>query len=238
MLSKNRAINSVDLYNSEYSEIYRKHDEIVGKSEIFKYFESILVEISNNFKHHINVLDIGCGTGRYFSSIKNSTNLVGIDTSKDMLKYAINKPFKFEEINVKNIELINTDILNLKTNHVFDFIYSIGVLGEHAFFDFNTLRKINSLLKKDGFLFITLQSGESLPMGKKHFIYKYVLNYFPLKIKIFIANKLLNYPHLYKNDIFKLFSSFNFEFEKFITYNTNTESWSGSHYHILVKKIN
>jgi len=227
-----------DLYNYSYSESYRQHDDIAPSSDAYKYFEDTLSNLTISFQKQINVLDLGCGTGRHFSSIKNTSILVGIDTSNDMLSFAKNNPLKFEEISASKIELINSDLLKFNTEYMFDFIYSIGVYGEHAFFDFKVLKKINSLLKNSGILFITLQSGESLPMGKKHFIYKYILNFFPLEFKIYFSKVFLNYPFLYKKDIKKIFSKFDYKIEKFIDFKTNSESWSGSHYHLIVKKNN
>jgi SAM-dependent methyltransferase len=236
MFNKKKTINSLELYNSKYSKLYRGHDDIVGNSEIFKYFDNTITKITTAFPAKINVLDIGCGTGRYFSSVKNAYNLVGIDTSVDMLNYAKTNPFKCNEITANNLEFFNIDILNYDTNYQFDFIYSIGVLGEHAFFDYKTFKKIDSLLNINGVLFITLQSGESLPMGKKHLIYKYIFDLLPFKLKMSLSKCILNYPFLYKKDIKYLLSMFNYEIDKFIDFNTKTDSWNGSHYHLILKK--
>ena len=65
---------SSDLYNYSYSESYRQHDEIAPSSDAYKYFQDTLSNLTISFQKQINVLDLGCGTGRHFSSIKRPTS--------------------------------------------------------------------------------------------------------------------------------------------------------------------
>lgn len=71
-----------------------------------------------------------------------------------MLKIAMeNPPFK-DKINIKNIELICDDFLEIKNIGKFDFVYSIGVLGEHTFLNKRVVRHILEYYLKSGSIFI------------------------------------------------------------------------------------
>ena len=47
-----------------------------------------LGSVCDRFDHPIDVLDLGCGTGRYFWGLRNVTTLTGLDASAPMLEEA------------------------------------------------------------------------------------------------------------------------------------------------------
>src|SRR4029453_11155404 len=75
-------------HSPEYAQSYRASDERgkTDESHTLKY--NIIRELSSSFLHATNVLDLGCGTGRYFHCIKNARCLVGVDASWHMLEQA------------------------------------------------------------------------------------------------------------------------------------------------------
>src|SRR5689334_17015007 len=76
-----------------YEEIatqYRDDDEIEVASANHHRLEGILNLISSSFRRPITVLDIGCGTGRYFHCLRNVNKLTGLDLSAEMLRAAQN----------------------------------------------------------------------------------------------------------------------------------------------------
>lgn len=148
-------------YGENYALNYRFSDNEIKnnkhyfslKNFIIKYFDLI----SNNKK--IDVLDIGCGTGRYFHLFdgKKINRFVGIDISNSMLKIAKENPPFREEITIRDIELIQGDFLKIKNIGKFDFVYSIGVLGEHTFFNKNVVDYITeNYLKQDSIFLFTV----------------------------------------------------------------------------------
>src|SRR4026209_440459 len=77
-------------HSSEYARFYRDEDERSqdnishsGKCEIIK-------ELSARFMEPPVVLDLGCGTGRYFHCLTKLRFLVGVDPSANMLSMAKN----------------------------------------------------------------------------------------------------------------------------------------------------
>src|SRR3954452_23107439 len=67
---------------------YRRDDEIEVTTEHHRHLRGILTTVSSSFGRPINVLDVGCGTGRYFYCLKNAHSLLGLDLSEEMLKIA------------------------------------------------------------------------------------------------------------------------------------------------------
>ena len=80
---------------------------------------------------------------------------VGIDISPAMLKIAENDPPFKSEITINKIELINVDFLKLNDIGNFDFIYSIGVIGEHIPFNKKVVSKVQEFLKPNGIFVFT-----------------------------------------------------------------------------------
>ena len=88
------------------------------------------IEFNNNFLNP-HVLIAGCGTGQQLINAigYQNSNIIGVDLSLSSLAYAKRK---MEEIGVKNVELIQGDILHLKKlNKKFDVIECGGVLPSY-----------------------------------------------------------------------------------------------------------
>src|SRR3569832_980308 len=76
---------------------YRAQDEehICGRD--YHHVSKILRDVSGSFDREIQVLDMGCGTGRYFHAIKNARELIGLDISQQMLD-AARHPVRGDEV--------------------------------------------------------------------------------------------------------------------------------------------
>ena len=101
---------AADLYATDYARRYRQHDEELSHVEAYRAFCDWLRDICGLFRTPIDVLDLGCGTGRYFAALRNVNALVGLDASGPMLAEAAN-PIGAERITAKTIQLVEGDVL-------------------------------------------------------------------------------------------------------------------------------
>jgi len=232
-----------DLYNEQHSKEYRNSDESAIQYGSRKHYCNVLRKISISFDHRISVLDVGCGTGRYFHCIKNVKQLVGVDISPHMLKKA-NNPVKKEEIAIANIELLCGDIfdINISKQH-FDFIYSIGVLGEYSPFNLYICNKLFDHLKPKGTLLVTIVDiysrmqyfGNELPNLNRQILNKF-FPFLPSKLKKILNRKLSSF-YLTEKEIEEILKESAFTEYKISWYKHPIDSgWQGAHYDCLAFK--
>ena len=67
------------LYTTAYARKYRVHDDEIRGVETYRMFCDWLTNVCERFGRTIDVLDLGCGTGRYFAALRNVGELVGLD---------------------------------------------------------------------------------------------------------------------------------------------------------------
>ena len=128
------------LYQPSYAREYRRHDEELDKVAAYEMFCSWLRDVSLSFGRTIDVLDLGCGTGRYFCAVSNASTLVGLDASAAMIEEA-RHPVNAERITAGTIDLV----------------YSIGVLAEHTPLDAQVVGNVGRWTKPGGrFAFTTV----------------------------------------------------------------------------------
>ena len=113
-----------------------------------------------------NILVAGCGTGEHSigtaKKFKDS-KVLAIDLSLSSLAYAKRKS---EELNIKNIDYIQADILNLdKLDRQFDIVESVGVL-HHMDDPIAGWRVLKNCLKDGGLMKIGLYSS----LARKHIV--------------------------------------------------------------------
>ncbi len=153
---------AADLYATDYARRYRQHDEELSHVEAYRVFCEWLGEVCGRFRSPIDVLDLGCGTGRYFTALRNVNALVGLDASGPMLAEAAN-PVGADHITAKTIQLVEGDALTHDFAPAsFDLIYSIGVLAEHTPFDSRIVDNAARWLRPRGrFAFTTVHPDSS-----------------------------------------------------------------------------
>jgi SAM-dependent methyltransferase len=133
---------------------YRESDETEVQTENHKHFCDRLRQISVSFGKRIAVLDLGCGTGRYFHCLKNVETLLGVDVSLEMVKQA-RCPVRGDAVTIGRIDLVSANILDIHLRDRFDLIYSIGVFGEFVPCDIKICNRLHHALKPGGKLFFT-----------------------------------------------------------------------------------
>lgn len=145
------------IYDQPYAKKYRDRDEELQQVSTYQDFIAWLQEICNRFQHPIDVLDLGCGTGRYFWGVHKARTLVGLDASAAMLAEA-KHPIRADQISAGTITLVQGDLGTQDfPDHSFDLVYSIGVLAEHVPLDASLVSRVSRWLKPGGrFAFTTV----------------------------------------------------------------------------------
>lgn len=151
------AARAAALYTTEYAKRYRSYDDTAGSTGAMALFVEWIRTVSQRFEGPIDVLDLGCGTGRYFRAVAHARRLVGIDVSRPMLDEA-RHPAGLDGVPPGWLVLIEDDFLVHEFQpDEFDLIYSVGVLAEHSPFDAGMATRVKRWLKPGGrFAFTTV----------------------------------------------------------------------------------
>ncbi len=182
------------LYDRGYAQKYRAHDDTLADSGPYLGFVAWLQRICGQFSNPIDVLELGCGTGRYFNALTCARSIVGIDASADMLELA-RTPYRAESIKAQSITLIKGDIFTQPLNDdAFDLAYSIGVLAEHAPFDGVIASRVHRALRSGGrFAFSTVHpDSPSIASTFGRAIAKTVAPYLPGAVARPVRSRLLS----------------------------------------------
>ncbi len=99
-------------YDEDGARYYRESEEKSIQFGSRKHYCGILKDLSASFERRISVLDVGCGTGRYFHCLQNVERLLGLDISQSMLDQALN-PVKKDEIRIGDVSLLCADIFEV-----------------------------------------------------------------------------------------------------------------------------
>lgn len=143
------------LYTVEYARVYREHDEILRDDPVVVRLGGLLRETCRGLaRERLVVLDLGCGTGRYFGWLEGVEALVGVDAAPAMLAQARQRLVEHPDARTR-VHLIEGDLLAVDFREaVFHLVYSIGVLAEHAPLTVWLIQRIHRWLRPGGkFLF-------------------------------------------------------------------------------------
>ena len=149
------------LYDDAYARKYRDRDEALLEERTYQNSIAWLQQVCGRFHHRIDVLDLGCGTGRYFWGVNNARSLVGFDASAAMLAEA-RHPIRADRITARELRLVQGDLAaHTFPDDSFDLVYSIGVLAEHVPLDAAIVERVWRWLKPDGRFAFTTVDPES-----------------------------------------------------------------------------
>ena len=153
--------------SSQYYDLLYRNKNYSKESNFINKF------IKKEFKKNIDILEIGCGTGRHAQELaKSKFNLYCIDPSKDMIKIAKKKNKKkniiFKHTTFENLKIKKKFDVSLSLFHVINYFDSLNKIKK--FFDLN-----HKFLKKNGVLFFDFWHGDGVekdPPKKSLKIYK------------------------------------------------------------------
>ena len=146
---------AAELYQPDYAARYRQADEDIRDGELVQTFGGWLRRLTESFGREISVLDLGCGTGRYFWALRNVRDLVGVDVSAPMLERA-RTPVNAAAVTAAGITLVHGDFLTQVFDAGrFDLVYSIGVLAEHSPLDDRIVARVAHWLAPGGMFAFT-----------------------------------------------------------------------------------
>lgn len=178
----------------------RKHAEEYAGSDQLLFFSPDHITLRNWLLGHLKVekkkidklLDLGCGTGRWFHITENVDFVLGADFSSEMLNEAKKKIYGGGE-HTNNINLVRCDIFNLPLKYgLFDCVVSVGVLAEHAPLNDGVSKEVGRIMKSGGLFLFTAQKIGII-----------------LKLKVKTANLLFPIlPHSFKERIELYIKSF------------------------------
>jgi SAM-dependent methyltransferase len=119
------------LYDEPYATRYSESDGAAASDAAIVRLSAWLADVCAGFGHPVAVLDLGCGTGRYFRALNHVRELVGVDASESMLERARLAAASIES--GPAVTLVRGDLETCVFDRErFDIVYSIGVLAEHA----------------------------------------------------------------------------------------------------------
>jgi len=147
-------------YNASYARMYRKRDDTGRQETSHRDLGKFVDELTRHLQAKALVLDLGCGTGRYFHCIRRPVHLVGLDLSPEMLREA-QHPVDAERL-AHHVPLVCGSLFAAPfKGHCFDAIYCIGILGHHIQLEEQVLQHVYGLLKPGGLFGFTADAADS-----------------------------------------------------------------------------
>src|SRR5688500_3101158 len=145
------------LYDDAYAKRYRHRDDELEHLSSNQQLLAWLGGVCDRFDRPIDVLDLGCGTGRYFWGLRRVKSLVGLDASAAMLEEA-RRPLHGDRLTGVPTTLVQGDVMTHGfPSSSFDLVYSIGVLAEHVPLDRPVVARVHQWLRPGGrFAFTTV----------------------------------------------------------------------------------
>jgi len=232
---------TVQAFDASWSKQYREGDALAITHGSRQHYGDLLRKLSGAFGRPIDVLDVGCGTGRYFHCLRNVRRLVGVDISRDMLEQAL-EPVHGSELQVEQLELLCGDIYSLELPAGgFDLIYSIGVLAEYSPLTAALLEKLTALLAPRGRLLLTavdihsrLQQPEDERLGPALRVVRKIFPALPRAARR-VCNRALGSHYLTERQLGALFRNPRFASFALAPYR-HSSGWQGVHWDCLAEK--
>lgn len=222
---------------------YRHDDEIESRTPAHRRIGSKLRRICDSFARPIRILEIGCGTGRYFHWLRNAQLLVGVDLSAEMLRHA-QHPLRAEKVTAAEIRLLQGNVYEMDfERESFEFIYSLGVFGYGAEMTAELGGRLHDWLAPGGRLFFDAierpsTTGLTFAGRCRHHARYHVLPWLPGFIKSRLARKARGIPVIRhtRGSIAAAISSAGFDEIAIASVPCRSPLWNGVHVECTARK--
>jgi SAM-dependent methyltransferase len=229
-----------DIYDTDKSKEYRQVlDRRERQTEHYRFFRDSLLSLTEN-RTGLNILDLGCGTGRHFPCLRNVRKLTGVDASRHMLENVAPGPPEDHPERLE-LDLVCGDIHQVHFNpDTFDLVYSIGTLGEYCDLNSELCDKVHDWLRPGGkFFFTAVDSRSRIKFrmrvkgmgGPASAIYPYVPGIFRGKFNRIFFSYYISRKELereLRNSRFKQWSIFHLV--------CRSSEWAGAHFVVTATK--
>jgi SAM-dependent methyltransferase len=212
---------------------YRRDDEIEVASPHHRRLATRLAAISASFGRPISVLDVGCGTGRFFYALQNVERLVGMDICSEML-LAAEQPVHADKITAHNIHLVQANIFFASfARQSFDFIYSFGMFGHGCPVTLEVCNKLHSWLAPGGQLYFDVVDLAGLPWWPqlKKRTRRFLHPILPARVKAALQRRESATPFfgLTKRELAKILRASHFPYFAVVSQICDSPLWRGRH---------
>ncbi len=222
------------VYNADMSLNYRRYDEQFIHTPAYTHIAGKISALTSAFQRPISILDIGCGTGRYFHALHNARSIMGIDVSPEMLREA-RTPFGAERLANIRVELVSGNFYDHEFGgRKFDFIYSIGVLGEHTVFDSHVAGKMFELLREGGVCFFSVVDIEPRKNAKRR-LAEVAYPFLPRPVKA-VLDKRWETCYMTLEQLTEIMNKQNFRNFEIERYISEDPLWEGVHLECIARK--
>ena len=127
------------------------------------------------------VVEVGCGTGRYFHAVRRTQTLVGLDISLEMLRQARFPQYNDHIDPQTRIVLAQADAYHLPLMcESADLVYSVGVIGYHLPVSLDLLVELRRVLRRDGLLLFFTSPLPGLLRRWRYSVKKWLLRLWPV----------------------------------------------------------
>jgi SAM-dependent methyltransferase len=219
---------------------YRRDDEIEVTTERHRRLERELRSLSGSFGASIDVLEAGCGTGRYFHCLDNVRRLVGIDLCPEMIE-AARHPVREELITAQEIQLFSGTIHDASFEpESFDFIFSLGMFGNGCPFTVDICNRFYDWLRPEGKLFFNTIDITGVPWpdrmrkSAKRLLYPVL----PQAVKAQLDERERRHPFfpLSRKQVEKILRTSRFQYFDITRHKCDSHLWRGTHLEVIAWK--
>lgn len=140
-----------------YKDLYQKENYYwwhVGKRRLITSLIKNYIMNKDLKRKKLKILDVGCGSGKLMEDLKDFGRVSGVDSSKKALTFC-------KQRGLRNIYRADISDKLPFSEETFDLALLIDVL-EHTKDDGKVLRNLKRVLKKNGFLILTIPAYQAL----------------------------------------------------------------------------